>query len=131
MATAHASPTPNPNAMKFTLDVPLAATVEARAGATPDDPFARALVAIDGVESVYGVGTYVTVTRRAGADWGPIVCAVEEAAGQHLAAAGAADGPDKVEEARRLLREAMAPPPTEGPVRLRGARPPDEPQRGS
>lgn len=85
MATATPSPTPNPNAMRFALDVSLPATVTAsspeQAG---DDAFVGALLAIDGVVSVFGTGTFVTVTRRPGADWEPIIPAVQEAAAAHL-----------------------------------------------
>ena len=85
MATATPSPTPNPNAMRFALDVTLPGTVTA---SSPEqaagDAFVGALLAIDGVVSVFGTGTFVTVTRRPGADWEPIIPAVQEAAAAHL-----------------------------------------------
>jgi hypothetical protein len=59
MASAVPSPTPNPNAMKFTLDRTLA-------------------------ESVFGVNDFVTISRTPGADWDPIVAAVLAAAERHL-----------------------------------------------
>jgi hypothetical protein len=85
MATASASPTPNPNAMKFTLDTKLPSTINYRdADAAADDPFASAVFAAGGVQSVFGVNDFVTVTREPGADWDAIVAAVKDAAAQHL-----------------------------------------------
>lgn len=85
MASATPSPTPNPNAMKFTLDRTLegtmnVSTLEAAAG----NPFAEALLHVDGVASVFGVNDFVTVTRVPGADWDPIIAAVQAAAAEHL-----------------------------------------------
>ncbi|MBW3557197.1 MAG: NifU N-terminal domain-containing protein [Actinobacteria bacterium] len=85
MATATPSPTPNPNAMRFALDVTLPGTVSASsAEQAGDNAFVAALVGIEGVASVFGTGTFVTVTRRPGADWDPIMTAVQEAAATHL-----------------------------------------------
>ena len=39
-----------------------------------------AVFAVDGVASVFGVNDFVTVTRRSGADWEPIISAVQSAA---------------------------------------------------
>jgi len=113
MARATASPTPNPDAMKFVLDVPLPGQVRAAAGETVPGPagaFAGAVLALDGVASVFGVNDFLTVTRRPGAPWEPIVCGVEEAAAAHLAESGGEAGPDQLEAARQLLREAVARP---------------------
>jgi hypothetical protein len=84
MATAAPSPTPNPNALRFSLDVTLPATVSASAGDDAGDPFLGAVLAIDGVASVFGTADFVTVTRKPGADWDEIVPAVQEAAATHL-----------------------------------------------
>jgi hypothetical protein len=71
--------------MKFTLDVKLpgtlnVASVEAAAG----NPFATAVLGFDGVASVFGVNDFVTVTRKPGAPWDPIIAAVQAAAAEHL-----------------------------------------------
>jgi hypothetical protein len=85
MATASPSSTPNPNALRFALDVSLPGTVSASSAADAgDDPFLGALLAIDGVASVFGTADFVTVTRRPGADWDAIVEAVQAAAADHL-----------------------------------------------
>jgi hypothetical protein len=109
VATVRPSKTPNPNAMKFTLDVTLAERIDTTRGEQVDSPFVRALLGTDGVASVFGVNDFVTVTREPDADWEPIVCAVEEAAAAHLEGGGNGGGSDEVDAARRLLRNAVAP----------------------
>lgn len=85
MASATPSPTPNPNAMRFSLDVTLPGTVSASSAADAgDDAFLAALLAIDGVASVFGTADFVTVTRTPGTDWEELVPAVQEAAAAHL-----------------------------------------------
>lgn len=85
MATATPSPTPNPNALRFSLDVTRPGTVSASSAADAgDDPFLGALLAIEGVASVFATADFVTVTRAAGADWDQIVPAVQAAAAEHL-----------------------------------------------
>ena len=87
MASATPSPTPNPNALRFSLDTPLGATLSASSPDDPDaagSPFLTALLAIDGVASVFATADFVTVTRTAGAEWDSIVPAVQAAAAEHL-----------------------------------------------
>ncbi|MBI5089549.1 MAG: NifU N-terminal domain-containing protein [Actinobacteria bacterium] len=85
MATATPSSTPNPDATKFTLDTTLPAMFNAsNAEQAADIPFAAAVFAADGVASVFGVNDFVTITRRPGADWKPIIAAVQAAAEAHL-----------------------------------------------
>ena len=85
MATAEPSPTPNPDAMKFTLSVTLPATVNLMdAAAAEGQPFFEAVFAAGGVASMFGVNDFVTVTRQPGTDWEPIIAAVQKAAGEHL-----------------------------------------------
>jgi len=85
VATGTPSPTPNPNALKFTLDV----TLPARINVTdPDDaagdPFAEAVFAVDGVVGLFGVNDFVTISRRPDADWDAIVPAVQAAIQNHI-----------------------------------------------
>ncbi|MEA2704072.1 MAG: Scaffold protein Nfu/NifU terminal [Actinomycetota bacterium] len=85
MATVSPSETPNPNATKYTLDVTLPATINfSNAEAAAGNPFAAEVFTCDGVASIFGVKDFVTVTRKAGADWDPIHAAVEAAAATHL-----------------------------------------------
>jgi hypothetical protein len=85
MATVSPSPTPNPDAMKFTLDVALPASFNVTsADAAAGNPFAEAVFAAPGVVAVFGVNDFVTVSRSPGADWEPIVAAVTAAAEANL-----------------------------------------------
>ena len=85
MATATPSSTPNPDAMKFTLDTRLEAMFNATSTAdAADKPFAAAVFAAGGVATVFGVNDFVTVTRQPGAEWEPIIAAVHAAAETHL-----------------------------------------------
>jgi len=71
--------------MKFSLDVKLPATLNvANAGAAAGNPFAAAVFAVDGVQSLFGVNDFVTVTRKPGADWDAITAGVTKAAAEHL-----------------------------------------------
>lgn len=85
MATATPSATPNPNALRFGLDVTLDAPLSA---SSPDDagghPLLGALLAIDGVASVFATADFITVTRDRGADWETIVPEVQAAVAEHL-----------------------------------------------
>jgi len=85
MATATPGPTPNPDAMRFQLDVTLPETMNfTSADAAGGDAFAAAVFAAPGVSTVFGVNDFVTVTRLPGAEWDPIVTAVQQAAAAHL-----------------------------------------------
>jgi hypothetical protein len=85
MATATPTQTPNPDALKFTLDTTLPEMMNIEgADAAPAGSFAEAVFAAGGVASLFGVNDFVTVTREPGADWDPIVAAVIAAAEQHL-----------------------------------------------
>ena len=85
MATAAPSPTPNPDAMKFTLNERLPGSINfTSAEAAADHAFARKVFAIDGVAAVFGVNDFVTITRVPGAEWEPIVAGVVAAAAEHL-----------------------------------------------
>ena len=74
------SPTPNPNAGKFTLDRKV---VEGNASKSfygaahaATDPIAGALFGLEGVASVFMVDDFVTVTKTPDADWSDLVPAV-------------------------------------------------------
>ena len=84
MAIATPGPTPNPNALKFTLDRRLDEMINVASAAEASTAFARAVFAAPGVASVFGTADFVTITRQADAPWEPIVYAVVAAAGQHL-----------------------------------------------
>ena len=77
LATATPSTTPNPNAMKFTLDVSVPDMVNASsADSAAGQPLAEALFALPGVVGVFATGDFVTVSKSADAEWDAIVPAV-------------------------------------------------------
>lgn len=85
MATADPQPSPNPNALRFQLDVTLPASMSVNGPAeAAGNGFAEAVFAAPGVASIFGVNDFVTVTRAPGAEWEPIVDAVRAAAAEHL-----------------------------------------------
>ena len=80
------SPTPNPDAMKFALDVRFEEmfTVSS-AEDTERAPVAAAIFAgAPGVASVFGTADFITVTRSADGDWAAIEEAVRAAVAEHL-----------------------------------------------
>jgi hypothetical protein len=71
--------------MKFTLDTRLEAMFNATSAQDAgSNPFVAAVFATEGVASIFGVNDFVTVTRKTGADWDPIIAAVVAAAAAHL-----------------------------------------------
>lgn len=64
-----AEPTPNPNAMKFSVGKPVGGPATFGADSGGDNPAADGLLAIDGVVSVFLTADFVTVTKSAEADW--------------------------------------------------------------
>ncbi len=71
--------------MKFTLDTRLEAMFNAmNAADAASIPFAADVFAAGGVSSVFGVNDFVTVTRQPGAEWEPIIAAVQTAAQTYL-----------------------------------------------
>jgi hypothetical protein len=64
--------TPNPNAMKFSVGTPVGGPRTVTADAPEGDPVTDALVAIDGVTSIFLTADFVTVTKGPDADWDAI-----------------------------------------------------------
>jgi hypothetical protein len=75
-------PTPNPNAMKFTLNRMLAPAGQGRTYSDPAhaalSPLAQRVLDVPGVASVFVLRDFVTVTRQPQAGWDAIVPAVEQ-----------------------------------------------------
>ncbi|MBX7245615.1 MAG: NifU N-terminal domain-containing protein [Candidatus Sumerlaeaceae bacterium] len=82
-----AQTTPNPNAMKFTVDRPVSPggsrTFNSAAEAAAD-PLAAKLFTISGVKMVFFLNDFVTVSKEAGGDWGTITPSVEKALQEHF-----------------------------------------------
>jgi hypothetical protein len=74
------SRTPNPNAMKFSLDRPVVAGTASRtigtAEAARGDPLAEPIFALTGVTSIFMVADFVTVIKTADASWDALVPAI-------------------------------------------------------
>jgi hypothetical protein len=90
-----ANATPNPDSLKFTVDTgtgePAGPFIDSGMAAfrspaeATGDPLGEALFDVPGVASVLVLPAFVTVTRRAGADWGQIAGRVESILVSHLA----------------------------------------------
>lgn len=81
------STTPNPDAMKYTVDTRIGEMFNITSSEDADaasNAFAQAMFDSGGVASVFGTADFVTITRTDGADWGAIEASVRVAASQHL-----------------------------------------------
>jgi len=67
-----AEPTPNPNAMKFTVGQPVGGPATYTSAADAADPTAADLLRIEGVVSVFMTADFVTLTKAPEADWASI-----------------------------------------------------------
>lgn len=75
------STTPNPDAMKFSLDRRFEEMFNiASAEDAEPVPFAKAVFDAGGVASVFGTADFVTITRAEGGDWAQIERVVRDAA---------------------------------------------------
>lgn len=79
-AVVRTETTPNPNAMKFVLAWNAGPTSRTWSKGEAEQPAViQELFRIDGVESVFEGGPFVTITRREGAPWEPLVAAAKTA----------------------------------------------------
>ncbi|HLB58882.1 MAG TPA: NifU N-terminal domain-containing protein [Bdellovibrionota bacterium] len=79
-------PTPNPNAMKFTLNRKViehgSRTFHAGEGA--EDPLAQKLLAIPGVKSLFFLNNFISISRDQTVPWEKISPKVEEVLRSHF-----------------------------------------------
>lgn len=81
-------PTPNPNALKFTLDRPSTEkrSETFREGSDPaESPLGARIFAIDGVTGVFMTANFVSVTKADRADWDEVAPRVIEEIRAHFA----------------------------------------------
>ncbi len=72
--------TPNPNAIKITLNRTVAAQgTTYRAPAEMAPPWAQQLLAIPGVTQVFAINSFISVTKRSDAAWDVLGPQVEQA----------------------------------------------------
>ena len=79
-AVTDIQPTPNPNALKFTLDRKISdqSTSFFTAESGKDHPIASKLFAVSGVSSLLLLGDFVTVNKRPEVPWKGITAKVRE-----------------------------------------------------
>ncbi len=71
-------PTPNPNALKFSVGSDVGGPKTYVASAEVDDPTAQALLAITGVTSIFMTADFVTISKTSEVDWADITPAASE-----------------------------------------------------
>ena len=76
------TPTPNPNALKFTVGAEFDSPKSFAAGADTDDPVASPLLALEGVMSVFMSADFVTISKSPDALWDEIVPAATRILGE-------------------------------------------------
>ncbi len=79
-------PTPNPNAMKFTVGKAVGGPTTFVASKPTDDPLGQALLAIDGVTSVFMTADFVTISKDSSTAWTDIVDTVVSILEDHFSA---------------------------------------------
>lgn len=79
------SPTPNPNAAKFTVNRSVASQgTTYRDAATAAEPWAKDVLGVPGVAQVFALQSFISVTKRPEAEWGTIIPQVEQVLQRHL-----------------------------------------------
>jgi hypothetical protein len=76
--------TPNPNAVKFTVGVPVGGPTTYVPSQPTDDPLGSALLGLPGVVSVFLTADFVTVNKLPDADWEPIIEPAQQAIETHF-----------------------------------------------
>ncbi len=61
--------TPNPNALKFSVGVPVGGPGTYVHGAEPEEDFIAGLLGIDGVASVFFTADFVTISKAPDGSW--------------------------------------------------------------
>lgn len=67
------SPSPNPNAMRFSVGSPVGGPTTHVKGSEPEEEFAGQLLAIPGVNSIFMTADFVTITKAPEGSWDEIV----------------------------------------------------------
>lgn len=65
-------PTPNPNALKFTVGEPVGGPGTYVKGAQPEEEYMGRLLGLDGVSSVFFTADFVTITKTPDGSWDAI-----------------------------------------------------------
>jgi hypothetical protein len=79
------TPTPNPNALKFTVGTDFASPQSFAAGMETDDPIAAPLLELPGVTSVFMSADFVTISKSPDAFWDEIAPEATRILEEHFA----------------------------------------------
>lgn len=71
--TVTVSPSPNPNAMRFSVGASVGGPTTHVKGSQPEEAFARDLLAIPGVTSIFMTADFVTISKSPDVSWEEIV----------------------------------------------------------
>jgi hypothetical protein len=74
--------TPNPNSFKINTSETIfegPRSTSLKSGDQTDHPLASALLTIEGIDNIFGIKDFVTVTKEPDAKWDDIIPQVEEA----------------------------------------------------
>ncbi|RYM01778.1 scaffolding protein [Sporolactobacillus sp. THM7-7] len=75
----HAEKTPNPNAMKFTFDVQrFDSRIEVKNGEATGSPLLDRLLAVEGVDNLFGYRNFLTVNKTESASWDELLPKIRE-----------------------------------------------------
>ena len=77
-------PTPNPNALKFSVGQDVGGPKTFVAGKEVDDPMAAAILEIDGVTSVFMTADFVTLSKHPDASWDTIAPSAQQILESHF-----------------------------------------------
>jgi hypothetical protein len=67
------APTPNPNAMKFTVGEPVGGPGTYSRGDQPEEQYLAELLSLDGVTSIFLTADFVTISKTGDGSWDEIV----------------------------------------------------------
>jgi hypothetical protein len=74
--------TPNPNSIKVNASETIfegPRSTSLKSGDETDHPLASALLSIEGIDNIFGIKDFVTISKKANASWDTILPKVEEA----------------------------------------------------
>jgi hypothetical protein len=67
------APSPNPNAMKFSVGTPVGGPTTHVAGSDPTEAWAHDLLALPGVTSIFLTADFVTISKTPESSWDTII----------------------------------------------------------
>jgi hypothetical protein len=78
----HIQETPNPNSIKVNASETIfegPKSTSLKSGDETDHPLASALLSIEGIDNIFGIKDFVTISKKANTSWDTILPKVEEA----------------------------------------------------